>query len=408
MHILFCHDTYYSSRRDGTVFSYGTFPYELWERRFLPYFETMTVIGRKKKLRPDETGVLAVSSGKNVDHILLPNIDSPVKRFTKYGRMYKKIKEQVDRADAVVIRGPVEFGMMAAKAARESDTPYAIEMCGCAYDKTYYKGDWFNKIYAPIKFRHAQKMVRHADAVIYVTEQFLQSRYPTQGYQERASNVEIAAPPEYVLNQRIQRIEKNQDCLNIGLIGNFGSGLKGLNVAIEALSIVEKLRQESEELPVPDFKFKVLGQGIPTLWMGLIKSYDLEDKVEFCGTISGGKDVFEWLDYIDIYIQPSFHEGLPRSLIEAMSRGCPALSSDAGGAQELLGPEYIHKRGNHEELAQHIWNFMDKDKRRHVAQENFEKSKNYTREVLVPRRHAFWEHFAHTVEDNCEKRKKVA
>lgn len=408
MHILFCHDTYYSCKRDGTVYSYGAFPYELWERRFLPYFESITVLGRKKKLRPDETGVLAVSSGKNVDHVLLANIDSPIKRFTKYTRMYQKIKEQVDRADAVVIRGPVEFGMMAAKAARESGTPYAIEMCGCAYDKTYYKGDWFNKIYAPIKFKHAQTMVRHADAVMYVTENFLQDRYPTEGLMESASNVEIAAPPEYVINQRLERIKSDPGCLNIGMIGNFGSGLKGLNVAIEALGLVEKQRKLERDPSIPDFKFKILGQGMPALWKGLIKAQDLEGKVEFCGTISGGKEVLEWLDEIDIYIQPSFHEGLPRSLIEAMSRGCPALCSDAGGAQELLANDFIHNRGDHKQLAEHIIGLAAQEKRTIAGQNNFDKSKNYTREVLVPRRHAFWNNFAKTVESNNSKHKNAA
>lgn len=402
MHILFCHDTFYSSRRDGTVYSYGAFPYELWERRFLPYFESVTVIGRKKKLRPDETGVLAVSSGQNVDHILLPDIDSPVKRFTKYTRMYKRIEEQVERADAVVIRGPVEFGMMAAKAARKLAKPYAIEMCGCAYDKTYYKGDWFNRIYAPVKYRHAQKMVHHADAVMYVTEKFLQQRYPTQGYQESASNVEIVAPPEFVINHRLDRIKAREEALNLGMIGNFGNGLKGLGVAIDALAILEKKRAEDRSLP--DFKFKVLGQGMPAIWQSLLKDHGLDGKVEFCGTIPGGKEVFGWLDDIDIYLQPSFHEGLPRSLVEAMSRGCPSLCSDAGGTQELLSSEFIHERGNAEQLSRHILHFMQKENRQIAARNNFEKAKNYTRETLVPRRAAFWENFAQKVDEVAQKR----
>ncbi|MGN7437470.1 MAG: glycosyltransferase family 4 protein [Alcanivorax sp.] len=402
MHILFCHDTFYSSRRDGTVYSYGAFPYELWERRFLPYFESVTVIGRKKKLRPDETGVLAVSSGQNVDHILLPDIDSPVKRFTKYTRMYKRIEEQVERADAVVIRGPVEFGMMAAKAARKLAKPYAIEMCGCAYDKTYYKGDWFNRIYAPVKYRHAQKMVHHADAVMYVTEKFLQQRYPTQGYQESASNVEIVAPPEFVINHRLDRIKAREEVLNLGMIGNFGNGLKGLGVAIDALAILEKKRAEDRSLP--DFKFKVLGQGMPAIWQSLLKDHGLDGKVEFCGTIPGGKEVFGWLDDIDIYLQPSFHEGLPRSLVEAMSRGCPSLCSDAGGTQELLSSEFIHERGNAEQLSRHILHFMQKENRQIAARNNFEKAKNYTRETLVPRRAAFWENFAQKVDEVAQKR----
>ena len=405
MHILFCHDAYYSARRDGTVYSYGTFPYELWERRFLPYFETMTVIGRKKKLHPEETGVLPVSSGANVSHILLPNIDAPVKRFSKYTRMYQKIKTQVDKADAVIVRGPVEFGMMAAKAARLSNKPYAIEMCGCAYDKTYYKGDWFNRFYAPVKFKNAQKMVRNADAVMYVTESFLQKRYPTRGMVEVASNVEIATPPEYVLRQRIDRINAQEQHLNIGLIGHFHNGLKGINVAIEALGQIEEKRKSGDGENLPNFTLKILGQGMPALWNELIRSHGLDGKVEFCGTMSGGKDVLAWLDDIDLYIQPSFHEGLPRSLIEAMSRGCPSLSSDAGGTEELLPEARIHKRGNAQQLSEHILSLMPKDVRLTDAQTNFEKARNYTKEVLLSRRNTFWKNFAETVQSSSAKDK---
>ena len=394
MHVLFCHDTYYCKKRDGTVLSYATFPYSLWERRFLPYFESITVIGRKKKLRPDETGVLEISSGRNVDHVLLPNIHSPIKRLTKYRSMYKKIKEQVERADAVVIRGPVEFGMMAARAARKCKKPYAVEMCGCAYNKEFSRNNILSKLYAPIKFRRAQYMVKHAAAVIYVTENFLQERYPTQGISAYASNVEIATPPEYVLNSRLERIKANNDKINIGLVGNFGNGLKGLDLALSALGIVRKYCDDNPDKDLPDFCFKILGQGLAAQWQGLIHSNNLDGKVEFCGTIARGRDVLEWLDDIDIYMQPSLHEGLPRSLIEAMSRGCPALASDAGGASEVLGNEFIHECGDVQKLAEQIISLMDKEMRLNAAQDNFEKAKNYTIEELIPRRRNFWEAFA--------------
>ncbi len=394
MHILFCHDTYYCKKRDGTVLSYASFPYSLWERRFLPYFESITVIGRKKKLRADETGVLEISSGRNVDHVLLPNIHSPIKRLTKYHHMYKRIKEQVERADAVVIRGPVEFGMMAAKAARKQGKPYAIDMCGCAYNKEYSRNNILSKIYAPIKFRRAQYMVKHASAVIYVTEKFLQERYPTQGISEHASNVEIDMPPEYVINSRIDRIKSIDSKINIGLVGNFGHGLKGLDLALQALGIVSKYYEDNPDNSLPDFCFKVLGQGHASQWQSLITSNNLDGKIEFCGTIARGKNVLEWLDNIDIYLQPSLYEGLPRSLIEAMSRGCPALASDAGGASELLSNDFIHECGDVQKLADQIISLMDKDNLLSAAQNNFDKAKNYTIEELTPRRRDFWGNFA--------------
>lgn len=400
MHILFCHDTYYSKRRDGTVYSYGGFPYEVWQQQFLKHFDSMTIIGRKKKLRPDETGVLDVSSGEHVDHILLPNIHAPVKRITKYTRMYQKIADQVSLADAVIVRGPIEFGVMAAKAAREQGKPYAVEMCGCAYDKTYYRGDLFNRMYAPVKFRRVKNMVHNADAVMYVTEKFLQSRYPTQGKKEYASHVEIDASPVEILNQRLKRIEQEHKELNIGLVGSFVDGMKGVDVAIEALAIARQYRADHLEENIPDMHLKILGQGVAAQWQGLINQHNLKDHVEFCGKIARGNDVFEWFDKIDIYIQPSFHEGLPRSLIEAMSRGCPALASDAGGTREVLSPDFIHDRGNAQKLAQDMLSFVTANARMRAARDNFEKSRNYTREVLAPKRQAFWSDFVEMVQNN--------
>ena len=166
MHILFCHDTYYARDKAGKTYAYGSFPYALWETRFLPHFERMTVIGREKACDVREIKSLDVSSGKNVEHILLPNINAPLKRLLNGQEIYLKIEDQVKQADAVIIRGPVEFGMMAAKAARAHGKPYAIEMSGCAFDNVWYHGSKIGKIYAPLKYLRGRHMVAKADQVI--------------------------------------------------------------------------------------------------------------------------------------------------------------------------------------------------------------------------------------------------
>lgn len=46
----------------------------------------------------------------------------------------------------------------------------------------------------------------------------------------------------------------------------------------------------------------------------------------------------------DIFIHPTYTEGFPRALIEAMAAGLPIVSTDAGGVRELLGDaqlEYV-------------------------------------------------------------------
>lgn len=407
MHVVFCHDTFYSTKRDGTVLSYGAFPYSFWERRFLPHFDEITVIGRKKKLSSHETGVLEISSGKNVQHVLLPNIHEPVKRLTKFSRMYKRIKEQVELADAVIIRGPVEYGLMAAKAARECGKPYAIEMMGCTYDANFARDDMLHKLYAPVRHKKTKEMVRLADAVMYTTAHALQERYPTLGNSEHASNVEIAQSGDSVLTTRLAKIENPEsDDFTIGLIGHFVSGMRGVDVAIKALGIVHQ--KQVSDPTIRSFKFKILGQGIPAQWFGLIKENGLEDKVEFCGTIPRGNDVLNWLDGIDLYLQPGLHEGLPRSLIEAMSRGCPSLASDSGASAEVLDAAFIHPYGDAEKLSQQIISLMERAEERKAASENFEKAKGYAREVLVPRRAKFWADFAKSVQKQNDPLKDAA
>ena len=385
MKAVFCHDTYYTRDEGGNVHAYGAFPYRLWEERFLPHFDEITIIGRERRPDKDDLGRLDVSSGSKVGFTLLPNINTPFKRLFGTGGVSKRIAEEIEQADALIIRGPVEFGMIAAKTARKLGKPYAVEMSGCAFDHTWYHGSLLGRLYAPVKYLRARHMVKHADRIIYVTKHFLQRRYPTFGKTEYASNVEIDAPDAAVLEKRLNRIRSDSEKLVFGLIGNFGNNLKGLGVALAAL---DKVKDQ-----LPPFEFRVLGKGPQEKWNPLIERYGLGGHVIFSGTVPGGQPVLDWLDDIDIYLQPSFHEGLPRGLIEAMSRGCPALASDAGGTDELLAPEHIHRRGDINTLARHILLASEPGWQEEQAQRNFEIAKEYTRDVLAPRRQKFWAAF---------------
>ena len=62
-----------------------------------------------------------------------------------------------------------------------------------------------------------------------------------------------------------------------------------------------------------------------------------------------------------VYIQPSRIEGLPRALIEAMSRGCACVGSSVGGIPELLNNQYIHEVNDYNSLAVKIFDLYDID-----------------------------------------------
>lgn len=70
-----------------------------------------------------------------------------------------------------------------------------------------------------------------------------------------------------------------------------------------------------------------------------LKSYiihnDLVDFVKFEGWVSGSKKE-QLLNSCDIYILPSYNEGLPLSILEAMSYGMPIASTLVGGIPEIV------------------------------------------------------------------------
>jgi glycosyltransferase involved in cell wall biosynthesis len=388
MKAVFVHDTFYSRAPGGEVYSFGAFPYSLWQERFLPHFNTMTIIGRERPYNRSHAQIGIRSDGPGVRFMMLPGIHTAYKRIFGAADVIAKISAEVATADAVIVRGPVEFAMIAARAAKltkvkltgvnkPATIPLAIEMSGCAFDHSWYHGSLTGKFYAPLKFLRARQMVKSADHVIYVTEKFLQRRYPATGTVANASNVEIEAPSSSVIEKRLYRIE-NQKSIVFGMIGSIGNRLKGIDVAISALSRIH--------YKLPPFELRVLGHGNPLRSRhSFVRYYD---------PISNKDSVLEWLDDVDIYLQPSLHEGLPRAVIEAMSRACPVLASDAGGIPELLERECIHRRGDSKGLSDNILSAMSPAWQKEQAEINFEKSKDYTRGLLLPRREKFWADFA--------------
>jgi len=76
----------------------------------------------------------------------------------------------------------------------------------------------------------------------------------------------------------------------------------------------------------------------------------------------------------DIFIMPSYREGMPRALMEAMSSGLPAIATDAGGTRDLVGPlqsHFIVPRDDHETFADRLYDLLfDEDARRKIGMEN--------------------------------------
>ena len=103
----------------------------------------------------------------------------------------------------------------------------------------------------------------------------------------------------------------------------------------------------------------MVGSGNADYLKNFVQKYGLSDKVVLKGQMSHN-EVLSWLDSLDLYVQPSLQEGLPRSVIEAMSRACPVIGSRTAGIPELIADECIFERKNPDSIAAAV-RYMLKD-----------------------------------------------
>ncbi len=389
MKVVYCHDNIYQQCPDGHVYSPGQFPYAYWET-FLEDFDHVQVVGRGVGLKTN-VKKLNISSGPHVSFTLLPNINTPKNRL-KYGRsVSKRLKQIIKEADAVIIRAVSDIGWIAFKHARAMNKPIAMEMAACAWDSTWNHGNKLGKIYAPIRYLRDRHITAKAHYVMYVSQDFLQKRYPTNGEVTTISNVRINIPNEDIIQKRLESIKaKTEQTVRpqiIGLVGNLDNRIKGVSDAIKALALVERQKPGS-------FIFKHLGPGNPEPYKQLAKELKVDHCIQFDGMLQSGDAVLNWLKKLDVYLQPSYQEGVPRATIEAMSMACPVIASTAGGIPELIDPKWLIKPGDIKHLAERILSMLDSTPCQYQAgSANYMKSLEYTNDKLAPKRKQFWNSF---------------
>jgi glycosyltransferase involved in cell wall biosynthesis len=77
-----------------------------------------------------------------------------------------------------------------------------------------------------------------------------------------------------------------------------------------------------------------------------VKDNGLQQKVFFKGLVSHDKIAKEY-NKADVFVLPSFNEGMSNSLLEALASGLAIISTDTGGAKDLISKEngFIVKKG---------------------------------------------------------------
>lgn len=91
-----------------------------------------------------------------------------------------------------------------------------------------------------------------------------------------------------------------------------------------------------------------------------IREHQLQSIVSYEGWIAGQKKI-ECLNWEDVYILPSYNEGLPIAILEAMAYHHPVISTPVGGIPEILKNNYngtLVQPGDTEGIANAIQHYI--------------------------------------------------
>lgn len=105
------------------------------------------------------------------------------------------------------------------------------------------------------------------------------------------------------------------------------SDRKGVFDILKAIELCPDLQER--------ISLRIGGNGETEKLENAIKKAGLEKCVHFQGWVCSESKI-DLLNWADVFLLPSFNEGLPVSILEAMSYNCPIISSPVGGIPELV------------------------------------------------------------------------
>lgn len=382
----FFHDERFARDLSGTYLSTGSVPYACFAR-YLRCFDRIVVVGRLGQRRSENQ---SVASGPGVEWACIDEKRGSWARFVAEARRH--VRAVIARVDAAVVRIPSLIGALACHEALRRGAPLLVEVVGNAFDSLWTHGSLLGKLSAVPVHLVTRHCVARAAFAIYVTREVLQRSYPPGGAWVSASDVIVAGAQPEVLQRRITRIDsrgKGTPAV-LGLVGSYDVDYKGHETALCALALLERSGSPA--------KLRCIGVGDPARWRARAAQLGVLDRVELSAPLAHGEPVFEWMDALDLCIVPSLTEGMPRVLIEAMSRALPAVGSRRGGIPELLDGSCLHRAGDPRSLARIVARLLeDPEALKAEATRNWRVASEYAAGTIEARRDAFIQQFRSAV-----------
>lgn len=199
------------------------------------------------------------------------------------------------------------------------------------------------------KKREISNVLKKADKIIALGEMWKKNLYDIS----ENENIEILYNP-VVVSEFKQSDLSSEDILFMGRLGR----RKGIYDLLDVIpSVIEKY---------PNVKFNIGGDGEIENVRKIIEKRQIERNVEILGWVDFERKI-EYFKKSSIYILPSYDEGLPVSILEAMASGLPTIASNVGAIEEQIDHNkngYLFNPGDKKQMEKYIVKLLEDKKLR--------------------------------------------
>lgn len=396
MKILVVADGHYHKNDKGEVFAESTYDYTFY-KRYLDVFDEVYAIVRMK-----EGGDVPKNSkpcnGENVHFLPVPASKGVFEYFKSAFKTRALIKEYIKDFDCAIFRVTGVIPNAVERQYRKTKKAYAAEVVVDPWE--YFAKGTVTGITRPfvrLGWRIAlKKICKKANGVSYVTEKYLQERYPCRailgdkdGFTESYSSVEL---PDDTFASPRKHTKKDKIVIS-HVTNSFTTFGKGHVPLMKALKKLKDRGYTAEAVFVGDGPLKPQFEEIA-------KELGVAENITFTGRLANGNEVRKVIKNSDIFVFPTMAEGLPRVVLEAMAEGLPVISSPVCGIPEILQKsclvEYEDSKGYADTIERLINNPEEMDR---LSEENLSVAHKFSSSRLQEKRISFYKKLRECVEN---------
>lgn len=320
-----------------------------------------------------------------IEYVPLPFFSGPMQYAKVYFKIGKALAHITDDCDAAILRLPSTVAQRVADKVIKAGIPYGTELVFDAKDALESATNSIERILWHRIHKQMVNTCNKANGVACVTAHYLQTHYTSKQPDAFFANYSSLALPKSFYSSERKHPEGKVFVISHVCTQVQYNGRKGYNEIIEAMKLLKERNVNVRvEFAGPDYH-----NGIKQL-TDLSKRLGVEDRVKFIGGVNR-QQLSDYLEKSDLYVMPTWAEGLPRVIIEAMAKGLPCITTPVSGNPELVSKHFLVEYSDIKALADRIEELV-KNKRLYetASKENFERSLNYEASVLEKRRDAYY------------------